>query len=60
MSKSPENRERSSRKAVLKIPDLKPSKSAVLNLLASASSQRSYDHAKDAPGAAAIPGGARV
>jgi hypothetical protein len=32
-------------KTVLKLPDLEPSKSAVLNSLASASSKRSYDHA---------------
>jgi len=32
-------------KSVLKLPDLKQSKSAVLNSLPSVSSQRSYDHA---------------
>jgi hypothetical protein len=32
-------------KTVLKLPDLEPSKSAVLNSLASASSKRSYDRA---------------
>ena len=32
-------------KAVLRLPDLEQSKSAVLNSLASQSSQRSYDHA---------------
>jgi hypothetical protein len=32
-------------KAVLKLPDLEQSKSAVLNSLASPSSQRTYDHA---------------
>ena len=32
-------------KAVLKLPDLEQSKSAVLNSLTSRSSQRSYDHA---------------
>src|SRR5215469_2390058 len=32
-------------KAVLRLPDLEQSKSAVLNSLASRSSQRSYDHA---------------
>ena len=32
-------------KAVLKLPDLEQSKSAVLNSLTSPSSQRSYDHA---------------
>jgi hypothetical protein len=32
-------------KAVLKLPDLERSKSAVLNSLTSPSSQRSYDHA---------------
>jgi hypothetical protein len=32
-------------KAVLRLPDLEQSKSAVLNSLASPSSQRSYDHA---------------
>jgi|HubBroStandDraft_1064217.scaffolds.fasta_scaffold27554_3 hypothetical protein len=31
-------------KAVLKLPDLEQSKSAVLNSLTSPSSQRSYDH----------------
>ncbi len=33
------------RKTVLRLPDLEQSKSAVLNSLASESSQRSYDHA---------------
>ena len=32
-------------KAVLRLPDLEQSKSAVLNSLSSQSSQRSYDHA---------------
>jgi hypothetical protein len=32
-------------KAVLKLPDLEQSKSAVLNSLTSSSSKRSYDHA---------------
>jgi len=32
-------------KTVLRLPDLEQSKSAVLNSLASQSSQRSYDHA---------------
>jgi hypothetical protein len=32
-------------KTILKLPDLEQSKSAVLNSLTSASSQRSYDHA---------------
>jgi hypothetical protein len=32
-------------KAVLKLPDLEQSKSAVINSLTSASSKRSYDHA---------------
>src|SRR5207248_10241161 len=42
MSKSKRNR---TPKTVLRLPDLEQSKSAVLNSLASQSSQRSYDHA---------------
>jgi hypothetical protein len=39
------NKRRPTPKAVLKLPDLEQSKSAVLNSLTSRSSQRSYDHA---------------
>src|SRR5436853_6417837 len=39
------NKRRRTPKAVLKLPDLEHSKSAVLNSLPSVSSQRSYDHA---------------
>src|SRR4051812_10219496 len=39
------NNRRRTLKAVLKLPDLEHSKSAVLNSLPSVSSQRSYDHA---------------
>jgi site-specific recombinase XerD len=45
MSKSPKTKRKKLPKTVLKLPDLEQSKSAVLNSLASASSQRSYDHA---------------
>jgi hypothetical protein len=43
MAKSPKRKKPP--KTVLKLPDLEQSKSAVLSILASASSQRSYDHA---------------
>src|SRR5579863_3305947 len=39
------NKRKRNPKAVLKLPDLEHSKSAVLNSLTSPSSQRSYDHA---------------
>jgi site-specific recombinase XerD len=39
------NKRKRTPKAVLRLPDLEHSKSAVLNSLASQSSQRSYDHA---------------
>src|SRR2546428_2992070 len=39
------NKRKRNPKSVLKLPDLEQSKSAVLNSLASQSSQRSYDHA---------------
>jgi site-specific recombinase XerD len=39
------NKRKRTPKTVLKLPDLKQSKSAVLNSLTSLSSQRSYDHA---------------
>jgi hypothetical protein len=39
------NKRKHTPKTVLKLPDLKQSKSAVLNSLTSQSSQRSYDHA---------------
>lgn len=39
------NKRKRNPKTVLKLPDLEQSKSAVLNSLASRSSQRSYDHA---------------
>jgi hypothetical protein len=39
------NKRKRTPKAVLKLPDLEQSKSAVLNSLTSLSSQRSYDHA---------------
>jgi integrase len=45
MAKSPKTKRKKLPKTVLKLPDLEQSKSAVLNSLASASSQRSYDHA---------------
>ena len=45
MAKSPKNKRKKLRKTVLKLPDLEHSKSAMLSSLASASSQRSYDHA---------------
>jgi hypothetical protein len=41
----PRKRKKRTPKAVLRLPDLEQSKSAVLNSLASQSSQRSYDHA---------------
>ena len=41
----PKNKRKRSSKTVLRLPDLEQSKSAVLNSLASRSSQRSYDHA---------------
>jgi hypothetical protein len=44
MAKSNTKRKRTP-KHVLKLPDLEQSKSAVLNSLASRSSQRTYDHA---------------
>ena len=43
MAKSMNKRKRTP-KAVLKLPDLEQSKSAVLNSLTSPSSQRTYDH----------------
>jgi ferritin len=45
MAKAPKTKRKKLPKTVLKLPDLEQSKSAVLNSLASASSQRSYDHA---------------
>ena len=45
MAKSPNTKRRKLPKTVLKLSDLEQSKSAVLNGLASASSQQSYDHA---------------
>lgn len=45
MAISPKAKRKKHPKTVLKLPDLEQSKSAVLNSLASASSQRSYDHA---------------
>ena len=45
MAKSPKTKRKKPPKTVLKLPDLEQSKSAVLNSLASASSQPSYDHA---------------
>src|SRR5579859_7969330 len=44
MSKPKSKRKRTT-KAILRLPDLEQSKSAVLNSLASQSSQRTYDHA---------------
>ena len=44
-AKSPKAKRKKPPKTVLKLPDLEQSKSAVLSSLASASSQRSYDHA---------------
>jgi hypothetical protein len=41
----PKTKRKRTPKAVLRLPDLEQSKSAVLNSLASQSSQRSYDHA---------------
>ena len=43
MARSPKTKKKKPPKTVLKLPDLEQSKSAVLNSLASASSQRSYD-----------------
>ena len=45
MAKSSKTKRKKLPKTVLKLPDLEQSKSAVLSSLASASSQRSYDHA---------------
>jgi hypothetical protein len=45
MTKSPKAKRKMPPRTVLKLPDLEHSKSAVLSSLASASSQRSYDHA---------------
>ena len=45
MAKSSNSKRKKVPKTVLKLPDLEQSKSAVLNSLVSASSQRSYDHA---------------
>src|SRR5271167_1068353 len=45
MAKSSNPKRKKTPKAVLRLPDLEQSKSAVLNSLTSASSQRSYDHA---------------
>jgi integrase len=45
MPKSSNPKRKKIPKTVLKLPDLEQSKSAVLNSLASSSSQRSYDHA---------------
>lgn len=45
MAKSSNPKRKKVPKTVLKPPDLEQSKSAVLNSLVSASSQRSYDHA---------------
>jgi site-specific recombinase XerD len=45
MAKSPKTKRKKLPKAVLQLPDLEQSQSAVLNSLSSASSQRSYDHA---------------
>ena len=45
MAKSPKTKRKKNPKTVLKLSDLELSKSAVLNSLASASSQRPYDHA---------------
>ena len=45
MARSPKTKKRQRPKAVLKLPDLEQSKSAVLTSLTSPSSQRSYDHA---------------
>src|SRR5258708_1547020 len=45
MAKSSSPKRKKAPKAVLKLPDLEQSKSAVLNSLVSSSSQRSYDHA---------------
>ena len=45
MTKSAKTKRKKPAKTVLKLPDLEQSKSAVLNSLVSASSQRYYDHA---------------
>src|SRR5258708_2578895 len=45
MAKSSSPKRKKAPKAVLKLPDLEQSKSAVLNSLVSSSFQRSYDHA---------------
>jgi hypothetical protein len=45
MAKSSNPKRKKAAKTVIKLPDLEQSKSAVLNSLVSASSQRSYDHA---------------
>jgi hypothetical protein len=45
MANSSNPKRKKAPKSVLKLPDLEQSKSAVLNSLASSSSQRSYDHA---------------
>jgi len=45
MARSAKSNRKRAPKAVLKLPDLEQSKSAVLNSLTSPSSQRSYDHA---------------
>jgi site-specific recombinase XerD len=45
MAKSPKTKRKKPPKTVLKLPDLEQSKSAELSSLASASSQRSYNHA---------------
>jgi hypothetical protein len=45
MARTPKSNRKRTPKAVLKLPDLEQSKSAVLNSLTSPSSQRSYDHA---------------
>jgi integrase len=45
MAKSPSAKRKRSPKSVLKLPDLEQSKTAVLNSLTSACSQRTYEHA---------------
>lgn len=45
MAKKSKSKRKRAPKAILKLPDLEQSKSAVLNSLTSPSSQRSYDHA---------------
>ena len=44
MARFPKNKRKRTPKTILRLPDLEQSKSAVLNSLASESSQRSYDH----------------